>query len=438
MTETQSSRTISPKLQRIAEMAREHPERAFTNLAHHIDLDWLHEAFRLTRKSGAAGVDGVTGASYQQDLARNLQELLDRFKSGAYRAPAVRRVHIPKGDGRTRPLGIPTFEDKVLQRAVALVLEAIYEQDFMDCSYGFRPRRSAHQALDRIWKGVMSMGGGWVLEADIRDCFGTLDHEWMRKILSRRIRDGVLARQINKWLKVGILEDGRLQAPTAGTPQGGVISPLLANIYLHEVLDLWFEECVRPRLRGRAHLIRYADDFVIVFEHESDARRVYEVLPKRFAAHGLELHPEKTKLIPFRRPSGSQKPESFDFLGFTHFWSRSRKGNWIVKRKTMAKRLSRSLKRVAEWCRANRHTPISYQHSRLSAVVRGHCQYFGITGNAQCLVQFREGVRRIWQKWLRRRSNAASRNCKRDWWDALCRRYPIPPARAVHSVLRYA
>lgn len=419
-------------------MAREHPERAFTNLAHHIDLDWLREAFRQTRKSGAVGVDGVTAEEYRADLERNLQGLLDRFKSGTYRAPAVRRVHIPKGDGRTRPLGIPSFEDKVLQRAVAMLLNAVYEQDFMDCSYGFRPRRSAHQALDRLWKATMNRGGGWVLEADIRDCFGTLAHDWMRKILSRRIRDGVLVRQINKWLKAGILEDGRLQRPTAGTPQGGVVSPVLANVYLHDVLDMWFEQTVRPRLRGRADLVRYADDFVIVFEHESDARRVYEVLPKRFAAHGLELHPEKTKLIPFQRPPRPKDPESFDFLGFTHFWSRSRKGTWVVKQKTMAKRLRRTLKRVAAWCRAKRHSPVAYQHAYMNRVLRGHCLYYGVTGNSQCLQQFRFRLLEIWRKWLWRRSNSSRRHDPWARWTALCARYPLAPAYAARSRLRGA
>lgn len=434
MKETQSSQIISPRLQRIAKLAQDHPQRAFTNLAHHIDLDLLRAAFELTRKDGATGVDGVTGAAYGEKLEANLQSLLDRAKSGTYRAPAVRRVLIPKGDGRMRPLGIPTFEDKLLQRAVAMVLGAIYEQDFKPCSYGFRPGRSAHQALQSIWDDTMTMGGGWVIEADIRDCFGSLDHAWMRAILARRIRDGVLTRLINKWLKAGILENGRLTRPTAGSPQGGVISPLLANIYMHDVLDTWFETTVRPRLRGRAFLVRYADDFVIICEHESDARRIFEALPSRFRQHGLELHPEKTRLIPFRRPNRTNETQSWDFLGFTHYWSRSLKGYWIVKRKTMRQRLARALSRVDDWCRRNRHTPVRYQHQRLSQAVRGHCGYYGITGNAHSLSLFREGLRKIWRKWLQRRSNAKRQG--RGWWDALCQRYPIPFARATHSILR--
>ncbi len=435
MNETQSSMDIYPRLQRIARMAKEHPERAFTNLAHNIDLDFLREAYRRTRKDGAVGVDGVSGPAYAQDLEGNLQDLLNRAKSGRYRAPAVRRVHIPKGDGRTRPLGIPSFEDKLLQRAVAMVLGAVYEQDFLDCSFGFRPGRSAHDAIATIWQGTMGMGGGWVLEADIKDCFGALDRGWMRKILSRRIRDGVLRRLIGKWLKAGVLEDGRLQQPRAGVPQGGVISPLLANVYLHDVLDVWFQNAVLPKLRRRAFLVRYADDFAIIFECESDARRVYEALPARFEKHGLELHPEKTKLVPFKRPGGCNESKSWDFLGFTFFWSKSLRGYWIVKHKPMAKRLSRALKRVGTWCRVHRHDPIRHQHRYLSSVVRGHCQYYGLTGNSRALKQFREGVCKLWRKWLKRRSNAAARKGW-DWWQGLCRHYPIPPARAAHSVLR--
>lgn len=435
MNETQSSSPISPKLQRVATLAKAHPEWAFTNLSHHIDLSSLREAFRRTRKDGATGVDGQTSAEYERDLEANLRQLLDRAKSGQYRAPAVKRVHIPKGDGRTRPIGIPTFEDKLLQRAVAQVLEAVYEQDFHGCSYGFRPGRSAHGALRDLWESAMRMGGGWVLEADIRDCFGTLNHAHLREILRQRIRDGVLLRLIGKWLNAGILEDGRLSRPEAGTPQGGVISPLLANVYLHAVLDAWFAQVVQPRLSGPARLVRYADDFVILFANEMDARRVYTALPRRFAKYGLALHPEKTRLLPFVPPRDGRASETFDFLGFTHVWSRSRKGNWVVKRATAKTRLNRSLLRVGEWCRTHRHLPVRHQHLYLSQVVRGHCGYFGITGNSAALWRFRQEVRWLWWKWLRRRSNAAARK-GRVWWDALCARYPLPAAHAVHSVLR--
>jgi RNA-directed DNA polymerase len=435
MTETQSSPYFSPGLQRVAEMAKEHPERAFTNLAHHIDLDLLREAYQRTRKDGAVGVDGQTGREYGEDLEANLPVLLNRAKSGTYRAPEVRRVHIPKGDGRTRPLGIPTFEDKLLQRAVVMLVEPIYEQDFYDFSYGFRPGQSAHAALQALWDQTMAMGGGVVLEADIRDCFGTLDRTHLRAILSQRIRDGVLMRLIGKWLNAGVLEEERLSHPSSGTPQGGVISPLLANVYLHTVLDVWFEREVRPRMRGRVFLVRYADDFVIVFSDAEDARRVYEVLPKRFTKFGLTLHPDKTKLVPFQRPRDDSASGSFDFLGFTHLWSRSLKGTWVVKRRTAKKRLARGLRATAEWCRQNRHRPLREQHATLCRKLRGHCQYYGITGNSACLQLFRRGVLKLWRYWLQRRSQA-NRRKSWAWWDRLCQRYPLPSARAVHSALR--
>src|SRR5215468_9243455 len=295
---------VSTKRQRIAELARQSPEMGFTSLAHFIDIDWLREAYRRTRKDGAVGMDGQSGEDYAVDLESNLRSLLERAKSGTYQAPPVRRVRIPKAGSatETRPLGIPTFEDQVLQRAVVMVLEAIYEQDFKDCSYGFRPGRSAHQALESLWQQTMAMGGGWIVDVDIRKFFDTIDHGHLRELLKRRARDGVLLRLIGKWLNAGVLEDGCVTHPEAGSPQGGVVSPLLANAYLHEVLDTWFEQTVKPRLKGRAYLIRYADDAVLVFEQEGDARRVQEVLPKRFGKYGLALHPEKTRLVRFQRP----------------------------------------------------------------------------------------------------------------------------------------
>jgi RNA-directed DNA polymerase len=276
--------TVSTKLERIAKLAKQMPSAVLTSLSHHIDIEWLKEAHRRVRKDGAVGVDGQTADEYAKNLEANLQSLLDRAKSGDhYRAPPVRRVHIPKGDGsKTRPIGIPTFEDKVLQKAVAMALEAVYEQDFLPCSYGFRPGRGAHDALQALWEQTMAMGGGWVLEGDIEAFFDSVDHAKLREVLSQRVRDGVLTRLIGKWLRAGVMEEGMVRHPDTGTPQGGVISPLLANVFLHEVLDAWWERDVRPRLRGRAVLVRYADDFVMVFETEEDARRVAEVLPKRF------------------------------------------------------------------------------------------------------------------------------------------------------------
>ena len=326
---------VSTKQQQIAELAKQDPQMGLFSLAHHIDLRWLYEAYLRVRIDAATGVDGQTAADYSAHLGDNLRSLLERAKSGTYRAPPVRRVHIPKGTGGdTRPIGIPTFEDKILQRAVVMVLEAVYEQDFRDCSYGFRPGRSAHQALATLWQQTMKTGGGWIVEVDIRKFFDTLDHTHLRELLRRRVRDGVLLRLIDKWLKAGVLEDGGLTFPDQGSPQGGVISPLLANVYLHYVLDLWFEQEVQPRLKGRAFLIRYADDFVMGFTNEEDARRVLEVVPKRFGKYGLTLHPEKTRLVPFRSPASSEcggsamgsSAGTFDLLGFTHFWGRSRRG----------------------------------------------------------------------------------------------------------------
>ena len=434
---------ISTKLERIAQLAKQSPQMAFTSLAHHIDIDWLREAYRRTRKSGAPGIDGQTAADYEEHLEENLHSLLNRAKSGDYRAPAVRRVHIPKGTSGTRPIGIPTFEDKVLQRAVLMVLEAIYEQDFLDCSYGFRPGRSPHGALDSLWKQAMNMGGCWLLEVDLRSFFDSVDRGRLRETLQQRVRDGVLLRLIGKWLKAGVVEGGQLSYPVSGTPQGGVISPLLANILLHEVLDVWFEEVVKPRLKGRAFLIRFADDFVIGFEQEEDARRVWDVLPQRLAKYGLSIHPEKTRLVDFRRPphrppsgasGGHGTSGAFDLLGFTHFWSRSRRGFWVIKRKTASKRLSRGLRAITAWCRVNRHRSVYEQHAKLSAKLRGHYQYFGVIGNWRSLQCFAREVRRTWRKWLDRRSQR--RKMKWDRFRLLLARYPLPGPRLIHSSTR--
>jgi group II intron reverse transcriptase/maturase len=401
-------------------------------------MDVLREAYRRTRKDGAVGVDHQTAEQYAEDLEENLQSLLDRAKSGRYRAPAVRRVHIPKGTtGQTRPIGIPTFEDKILQRAVRMVLEAVYEQEFLACSYGFRPGRSGHQALEDLWKGCMAMGGGWVLELDLRSFFDTLDHGQLRGVLRQRVQDGVLLRLIGKWLNAGVLEEGQVTYPEAGTPQGGVISPLLSNIFLHRVLDEWFERVVRPRLRGRAMLLRYADDVLMVFACAEDARRVWRVLPQRLARFGLALHPEKTRLVPFARTGqDADRPGTFNFLGFTHFWARSRRGNWVVKRKTARDRFRRAVKAVALWCRLHRHAPLHTQQEALARKLHGHYAYYGITGNAWWLARFRTEVVRVWRKWLRRRSWRTRLS-----WDEfreILARYSLPPARAMHSIYRQA
>jgi group II intron reverse transcriptase/maturase len=437
--------TVSTKLERIAKLAKQMPGAPLWSLSHHIDIEWLQEAHRRVRKDGAVGVDGQTADEYAKNLESNLRTLLDRAKSGdRYKAPPVRRVHIPKGDGsKTRPIGIPTFEDKILQRAVAMVLEAVYEQDFLPCSYGFRPGRGAHDALTALWSEMMAMGGGWVLEGDIESFFDSVDHTKLREVLTQRVRDGVLIRLIGKWLNAGVMEGGVVRHPDLGTPQGGVISPILANVFLHEVLDVWWKNDVQPRLRGRAALVRYADDFVMVFETEEDARRVKEVLSKRFEKYGLHLHPEKTRLVRFEKPTsppptdgGGGGPTSFDLLGFTHYWGLSLKGNWVVKRKTAKDRFRRTLRRIATWCRLNRHLPIKEQHAALVRKLRGHDAYYGITGNASALAVLRYWVRRIWRKWLNRRSWKSRMTWAR--MDRLLGFLPLPPARVVHSIYRVA
>jgi group II intron reverse transcriptase/maturase len=410
-------------------------------LAHAIDIDLLREAHSRTRKDGAPGVDGQTAAGYEESLEENLQSLLNRFKSGHYKAPPVRRVYIPKGNDptKTRPIGVPTFEDKVLQRAVTMVLEAVYEQEFLDCSYGCRPGRSAHQAIRDLRKGLMAMGGGWVLDADIEGYYDNLDHGHLRNFLDQRVRDGVLRRAVDKWLKAGVMEEGNLRHPATGTPQGGVISPLLSNIYLHEVLDVWFATAVKPRLHGEAFLIRFVDDFVLVFQLESDARRVLEVLPKRFGRYGLRLHPDKTRLVRFEPPRSEgesrqdrEKPRSFDFLGFTHHWEKSRWGRWMVKRKTATNRVTRALRRINLWCQGHRHAPIPWQHARLERKLRGHDEYYGISGNSKALSSLRHWVKRIWRKWLSRRSRTSRVNWVR--FNLLLKRYPLPNPKIRHAV----
>lgn len=444
MAEAPTSRTVSTKLQRIAKLAREHRTMVLTNLAHYIDKQWLREAYRLTRKDGAPGIDRVTAAAYAADLEGNLERLLQRMQDGSYRAPPVRRVHIAKaGKRETRPIGIPTFEDKVLQRAVAMVLEAVYEQDFLDCSYGFRRGRSPHQAVQAVWKSLMSMRGGTVLEVDIQHFFDELDHSHLRGILDQRIRDKGLRRMIGKWLNAGVLEDGAIKRGRAGTPQGGVISPMLANIYLHEVIDVWFEREVRPRLRGRAQVVRFADDLVFMFSSPDDARRVHAVLPKRLGRFGLRLHPDKTRLIEFRPnrsepedPNDPPGPGTFSFLGFTHYWGKSRKGALVVKKKTQKDRLARSLRAIHRWCRRYRHRPVAEQHKALSQKMHGHYAYYGVTGNSRALAKFAHQVARIWRTWLDRRAHRAGMTWER--MRKLLQRYPLPPPRIVHSQARPA
>jgi group II intron reverse transcriptase/maturase len=406
-----------------------------TSLHHLIDLEWMFEAFRLTRKDGAPGVDGVTADDYEADLEVNLIDLLARIKSGRYVAPPVRRHYIPKADGTQRPLGIPTLEDKVAQRAILLLLEPIYEADFLSCSYGFRPERSAHDALRALRDGFMEQGLRWVVDVDISKYFDTIDHGHLRRFLDRRVTDGVVRKMIDKWLKAGVLEKGALRRATGGTPQGGVISPLLSNIYLHYVLDEWFETAARPRLKGRCRLVRYADDAVMAFEDHVSGKRMLAVLGKRLERFGLTLHPIKTRFVDFRfrRPQGRHPATTgttFDFLGFTHVWGKSWKGKDVVRQITAKDRYARALAAVMEWCRRNLHRPFREQHAHLSRMIRGHCAYYGISGNSKRLRWYHHQLVRIWRKWLARRG----RHSKLSWsrFGAMLARHPLPPPLIVH------
>jgi RNA-directed DNA polymerase len=347
------------------------------------------------------------------------------LSSGGLAAPRAERAGRPR---QRRPLGIPTFEDKVLQRAVVMLLDPVYERDFLDCSHGFRPGRTGHTALRALWQQIMAMRGCWLIDADISRFFDTVAHPMLREILNQRVGDGVIRQLVSKWLHAGVWEAGAIHYPEEGTPQGGVISPMLSNIYLHEVLDGWFEQTIKPLLRGRAFLVRYADDFVMGFEREEDARRVFAVLPKRFAKYGLTIHPEKTRLIDFHPPQAGQGGGStFNFLGFTHQWDRSRKGRPYVGRRTMSKRLTRALKGVRDYCSKTITQPIGTQWRGLCIRMRGHYQYYGIRGNSDGLERFHDQVKRVWKRSLCRR--AGHTKLSWEWFHRLLLTYPLPPPR---------
>ena len=423
---------MSPSLLKVVERAKREPEGRFHSLAHLIDVPALERAYGRIRKDAAVGVDGVTKDAYGQHLQERLQDLHARLKQKRYRHQPIRRVHIPKGQGKTRPIGISAFEDKLVQDAVREVLEAVYEQDFLDCSYGFRPGRSAHDAVRRLDHIVHRGEVNWILEADVMSFFDSLDRTELKKMLQTRVADGSLMRLIGKCLHVGVLDSAQYSEPDTGAAQGSVLSPLMRNIYLHYVLDLWFETVVKPRLGGKASLIRYCDDFVIGFELEEDARRVMQVLPQQMVKYGLSLHPDKTRLLPFRRPpkqQGSGKGEAtFDFLGFTLHWARARTGRWGMWCKTRSASLRRAIASIYDWCRRHRHLPIPAQHEALARRVRGHYNYFGVSGNFRSLLNFAEAVRRAWHKWLRRRSQRNRLTWER-YTELLLHRWPLPRPR---------
>ena len=407
--------TMSTELDRIADLARDQKERQFTSIAHLLTVGALERAWTSLRKDASAGVDGVTYGEYGGHVRENLQQLHDRLKSGEYRAQPLRRVYIPKEAGTRRAISIPVLEDKIVQRAVLELLNAIYEQDFLAGSYGFRPGRSAQDALDEVGRVLCQRPMRYVLEADICAYFDTIVRKELMEWIEKRVRDGSILRLIGKWINVGVLEDGRLLITQTGVGQGQVISPLLANIYLHYVLDEWFEGVVKPRLRGQAYEIRYADDFILCFQYREDAEKVLAVLRKRFEKYGLTLHPDKTRLLEFGRDAlvkwemeRGPKPGTFDFLGFTHICRRSRRGNFTVHVRTMRKRLRRSLTRASAWCQRHRHDPVAEQCRALNAILRGHYQYYGRPTNFGSLWTFYRGVRRVWRKWLNRRTRGRS------------------------------
>lgn len=427
-----SSPTVSTKLQWIAEKAVHEPKRVFTSLAHLIDVDFLNEAFRLTRKDGSPGVDGVTAKEYAEDLEENLHKLHERLKSGRYKAPPVKRVWIDK-DGGKRPIGIPGLEDKIAQRAVAMILGAVFEQDFETFSHGFREGHSQHQALSELREKCREIDVASIVDADVAGFFDNLDHTLMLSIIKQRVNDGALLRLIGKWLNAGVMEGTTLSQTERGTPQGGVISPLLSNIFLHHVLDRWYVRVVKSRLAGRSFLVRFADDFIIGCEREEDACRVLEALPRRFSRFKLTMHPTKTRLVRFKRPTSLEKTDrngTFDFLGFTHYWARTGKGFWVLKRKTAKKRLRRAMKSLWLWCRANRHEKLPEQHRILCLKLQGHYQYYGIRSNYGMLHAVRESARRAWRYWLSRRSNKSYMSCEQ--FERLCRTFPLPKPRICH------
>ncbi len=395
----------------IAERARKHKQEALTNLHQFIDEKLLQDSYRSLNKKSGPGVDGKDWYTYGLESQTRIPELLVEFKSGKYKAPNIRRVYIPKGKTGKRPLGIPTIEDKVLQESVRRILTPIYEEDFKSFSYGFRRGYSTHQAIEYMFKEVSFKGLHYIIDADIKNYFGSIDHGLLREFLDRRVKDGVIRKMIDKWLKADILEDKQLRYPKGGTPQGGLISPLLSNIYLHYVLDEWFSGQIQPLLTGRSFIVRYADDFVLGLENASDAERVMQVLPKRFEKYKLELHPDKTKLINLNSKRGESN-RSFDFLGFTHYLGKSRKGYAILKRKTSSKKLTVALDKFRDWIKQNRHRKLKELIPELNAKLRGHYNYYGITFNSRGVNSYFESVKRILHKWLNRRGGKSVWN-----WD---------------------
>jgi RNA-directed DNA polymerase len=423
-------------LQRIGQLAKEKPAEKFTVLLSHIKVPLLKEAYMRLHKDAAPGVDKVTWAEYGVRLEERLLDLQDRIHRGSYHPQPVRRVHIPKGDGRTRPLGLTALEDKIVQQAARMVLEPIYEAMFVGFSYGFRSNRSQHDALDALAEAI-GRKVNWVLDADVRSFFDTIDHGWMQRFLEHRIGDTRMVRLVMKWMRAGVMEEGKLHAVEEGTPQGGIISPLLANIYLHYVLDLWVCQWRRKHAQGEVYIVRYADDFVMGFQREQDARAMRAAVAERFAKFGLELHPEKTRVLQFGRVArhecvrqGLNRPETFDFLGFTHIAGVDRKGRFQLQRRTSRKKRRAKVARLKEECRRRRHEPVVEQHRWLRQVVLGHYRYYAVPTNFRALRQFQRQVSRIWHQSLQRRSQRGRwTEAKRMAFET---KFPLPRPQILH------
>ena len=413
----------------IAERARKFKGEALHNLHHFIDATLLQKSFEKLNKKSAAGIDGKTWQQYGLEFPERRESLLGEFKSGRYRAPALRRVYIPKDKHGQRPIDIATTEDKVLQESVRKVIEPIYEEDFKPFSYGFRPGRSQHQAIDHMFKQVSFQKMHYIIDADLKNYFGSINHGILREFLDKRVKDGVIRKMIDKWLKAGVMESGNISYPDRGTQQGSVISPILSNIYLHYALDEWFSEEIQPLLKGKSFIVRWADDFILGFTDKSDAERVMEVLPKRFAKHGLTLHPDKTKMIDLNSKRG-KSGRSFDFLGFTHYLGKSRKGNKVLMRKTSSKRLTKAIMKISSFIKVNRHMKLRDLIAAINVKLRGHYSYYGITFNTRSISCYFLQVKRALLKWLNRRGGKRKWNWKTfsllvDNWNPLVKPFII-------------
>jgi group II intron reverse transcriptase/maturase len=428
-------------LTRISEKARMKADEQFTALMHHLSSSLLEDCHRELGGSKSPGVDGITKAIYEEDLSGNIQRLIERLKRKSYRPLPVKRVYIPKaGSAEGRPIGIPAYEDKLVQMALVRVLNAIYEVDFLECSYGFRPGRGAHDALKALDHIIMTKRGKFIVDADIKGFFDHVDHEWLMKFINHRIADPAMHRLIRRFLKSGYMETGTLFETETGTPQGGVISPLLANIYLHYALDLWFEKVIKKRTRGKAHMIRYADDIVFCFEFEQDANDFYRALIERLKKFNLTIAEEKTRIIRFgvaaqKEIDRNDKPDTFDFLGFTHYWGKTMKGKFCIKRRTSKKKYRASLLRVKEWLKRNRNRPAKELMKELKQKITGHLMYYGVNNNQDKTGRFIEDVKEMLFKWLNRRSQRKSFNW--DKFHLFLKRFPLPRALVYVNLYGY-